>query len=259
MLQDIADNAELLFLIAVRIFALVETAPLLSGDGVSRIIKIGLAGFAAFAVYPWVRESGYPVPEGAVAYIGVIIGEAMIGIITGFFLTVIFSAFTTAGQFFSLQMGFSASETYDPLAQTEIPVVGQFLNLVAMFVFITSSGFQKLFIIGVSRSFSVMKVAHLLENRDDWYIYVAGSLSSLFGNALILAFPIFGTLLLISVTMGLFAKAAPQMNLLTESFPLAITTAFLVMASTMPYMIEAFSRLIEGGFSSIAMILGGGA
>ena len=47
----------------------------------------------------------------------------------------IFAVFQAAGQFFSLQMGFGASEVFDPLAQIEVPLMGQFLNLVGMLVF----------------------------------------------------------------------------------------------------------------------------
>jgi len=258
VLNELVADADLLFLIAVRVLALVETAPLLSGDGVPQAAKVTLAGFAAAAVFPWVKEAGYPVPGTLAAYVGAIVGEAMIGLIMGFFLTAVYSAFTTAGQFFSLQMGLSASETYDPLAQTEIPVVGQFMNLIAMFVFVTASGFQRLFVLGVGGSFRALKVADLLSRRDDWYAYVAGSMGSLFLNALVLSFPIFGTLLLVSVTMGLFSKAAPQMNLLTEGFPISIIVAFILMATSMPYMIEAFSSLIDTGFEGMALVLSGG-
>jgi flagellar biosynthetic protein FliR len=196
-------------------------------------------------------------PADAVGYIGAIVGEALIGIIIGFFLSTVFAAFTTAGQFFSLQMGFGASSTFDPLAQVEIPVVGQFMNLMAMFIFVSTSGFQRLFLLGVRGSFMSMRTGDLLSAKEDYFAYVAGSLGSLFQNALVLAFPIFGTLLLISVTMGLFSKAAPQMNLLTEGFPLAILTAFFLMATAMPFMVEAFSALIDGGFESVALIIGG--
>jgi len=258
VLASIVADADLFFLIAIRVLAMVETAPLLSGDGVPQVAKVGLAGFAAAAVFPWVKEAGYPLPETAGAFVALAVGEAMIGIIIGFFLTMVFSAFTTAGQFFSLQMGFGASEAYDPLAQIEIPVVGQFLNLVAMFVFVSASGFQRLFLIGVRGSFQAMKAADLLIRRDDFYAYVAGSLGALFQNALVLAFPIFGTLLLVSVTTGLLSKAAPQINLLSEGFPISILVAFFVMAVSMPYMIEAFSGLIDAGFDSVTRIIAGG-
>lgn len=259
MLGNLVADADLFFIIAVRVLALLETAPLLSGDGTPQVAKLGLAGFAAAAVFPWVKDAGYPVPADAVGYLGLIVGEAMIGVILGFFLTMVYAAFTTAGQFFSLQMGFGASETYDPLAQIEIPLVGQFLNLMAMFVFLTVGGFQKLFLVGVKGSFGAMRAADLLTRRDDWFAYVAGSLGSLFSNALVIAFPVFGTLLLVSVTMGLLSKAAPQMNLLTEGFPLAILVAFFLIATAMPYMIEAFSKIVDAGFGSITAVMAGGS
>jgi len=258
VLGEIVADADLFFIIAVRVLAMVETAPLLSGDGIPQVAKVGLAGFAAAAVFPWVKEAGYAMPSTGGAFVGVVMGEAMIGVIIGFFLTMVFNAFTTAGQFFSLQMGFGASETYDPLAQIEIPVVGQFLNLIAMFVFVSTSGFQRLFLIGVRGSFQAIRAVDLLSRRDDFMAYVVGSLGSLFPNPPILSFPIFGTLLLVSVTTGLLSKAAPQINLLSEGFPISILVAFFVMASAMPYMIEAFSSLIDVGFESVASILQGG-
>lgn len=257
MLNEIVAKADLFFIIAVRILAMIETAPLLSGDGIPQVAKVGLAGFAAAAVFPWVRDAGYPLPADPAGYLGAIVGEAMIGIIMGFFLTMVFSAFTTAGQFFSLQMGFGASETYDPLAQLEIPLIGQFMNLIAMFVFVSTSGFQRLFLLGVRGSFQAIRATDLLSRRADFLGYVAGSLGSLFQNSLILAFPIFGTLILVSVTTGLLSRAAPQINLLTEGFPISILVAFLLMATAMPFMIEAFSGLIDGGFTTIAAILSG--
>jgi flagellar biosynthetic protein FliR len=257
VLNELVGNADLFFIIAVRVLAMIETAPLLSGDGIPQVAKVGLAGFAAAAVFPWVRETGYQMPATAGGFVGLVVGEAMIGIIIGFFLTMIFNAFTTAGQFFSLQMGFGASETYDPLAQIEIPVIGQFMNLIAMFVFVTTSGFQRLFLIGVRGSFQAIRASDLLLRRADFFAYISGSLGSLFRNSLILAFPIFGTLLLVSVTTGLLSKAAPQINLLTEGFPISILVAFFLMATAMPYMIEAFSGLIDMGFESVTSILVG--
>ncbi|MEI6875565.1 MAG: flagellar biosynthetic protein FliR, partial [Spirochaetota bacterium] len=107
----------LFLLIAARILAMIEVAPLLSSDGVPQVAKIGLAGFAAAAVFPSVQASGYAVPNDGAAFALLLIGEAMIGLIMGFFLNALYSAFQAAGQLFSLQIGFGAMETYDPLAQ----------------------------------------------------------------------------------------------------------------------------------------------
>lgn len=247
----------LFLLIAVRVLALVETAPLLSGESVPQVAKIGLAGFAAAAVFPSVQASGYPIPNDGAAYAMLLVGEAMIGVIMGFFLTTLFSAFGMAGQFYSLQIGFGASETYDPLSEIEIPVMGQFLNLIAMFVFVATEGFQKLFIIGVQGSFRAMKAVDLVARREDIIQFLVKEVGALFIQSLVLSMPILGTLFIITVALGLLSKAAPQMNLMTEGFPINLIVTFVIMLSALPLMMEAFSRLIEAGFGDLARLVGG--
>jgi flagellar biosynthetic protein FliR len=179
----------------------------------------------------------------------------MIGIILGFFLNIIFAVFQVAGQFFSLQMGFGASQVFDPLAQIQIPLMGQFLNIAGMFTFLVISGAQKLLLVGVYRSFQSIRAVDLVAGRSYLLSLFLRSLGELFVNSLTIAFPILGTLLLVSVTMGLLAKAAPQMNLLMMGFPIAIGTALIVIAAATPFLIGAFSRLLEGGFEQLGSIL----
>lgn len=244
-------------LIAVRVLAMIEVAPLLSGQGVPQVAKIGLAGFAAAMVFPSVKAAGYPIPADGMAYGLLVVGEAMIGLIMGFFLSIVYSAFTTAGQFFSLQMGFGANETYDPLAEVELPIMGQFLNLIAMFVFVSTSGFQKLFLVGVKGSFMAMKATDLVTRRNDIIQYLVNASGALFQQALILAMPVLGTLFIVTVAMGLLSKAAPQMNFLTEGFPITLTVTYVILLSALPFMMEAFSHLIEASFDDLGILVGG--
>jgi flagellar biosynthetic protein FliR len=180
-----------------------------------------------------------------------IIGEGIIGIIIGFFLTIIFAAFSTAGQFFSLQMGFGASETFDPLSQIENPLMGQYLNLVAMLVFLTVGGFHELFLGGFWRSVQSINIAALTAGREPVVAMITAGLSRLFLDAMVISMPILGTLFLTSLATGLISKAAPQINILSEGFPISITVAFLLIMASLPFMTEAFSRVIDSGFSSI--------
>jgi flagellar biosynthetic protein FliR len=244
-------------LIAVRILAMVEVAPLLSGTGIPQVAKVGLAGFAAAVVFPSVKAAGYAVPDDGMAYALLIVGEAMIGLVMGFFLSIVYSAFTTAGQFFSLQIGFGASETFDALAEIELPLMGQFLNLIAMFIFVATSGFQRLFLIGVQGSFKAMRAIDLVSRRDDLVQFLLRSTGALFQQSLILAMPVLGTLFIVSVAMGLLSKAAPQMNLLTEGFPITLMVTFFILLSSLPFMMEAFSHLVDASFDDLGILVGG--
>lgn len=247
----------LFLLIAVRTIAMIEVAPLLSGSGVPQVAKIGLGGFAAAAVFQSVKAAGYATPADGAAYALLVVGEATIGLIMGFFLSIVYAAFITAGQFFSLQIGFGATETYDPLAEIEIPLMGQFLNLIAMFVFVSTEGFQRLFIIGVQGSFKAMRAIDLVTRRNDLVQFLLRATGALFEQALILSMPVLGTLFVLTIALGLLSKAAPQMNLLTEGLPISLAVTYVLLIASMPFMMEAFARLIEAGFTDLGTLVGG--
>lgn len=255
MLGELAENTAVFFLVFVRILALIQVAPLLNSSGIPYVAKIGLAGLSAFLVFPWMQGE-YPIPSTGLAYALLIVGETLVGIITGFILVLAYAAFQVAGQFFSLQMGFGASQVFDPMAQIQIPIMGQFLNLVAMFVFLVVGGFQKLFLSGVVQSFRAFRAVDLVLYREDLVEVLLRGLSRLFEYAMIIAFPILGTLFLVSLTMGLFAKAAPQMNLLMLGFPLAIGVAFLIIFLAMPFLVEVFSQVVEQSFETLYRVFG---
>ncbi|MDR2020752.1 MAG: flagellar biosynthetic protein FliR [Treponema sp.] len=256
ILNELLAAAPVFLLIAVRALAMVETAPLLSSNDHPQVVKIALAGFAAYAVFPSARAAGWGTgfyeltAQGPfnLSFLLLLIGEGLIGIIIGFFITIVFSAFSTAGQFFSLQMGFGASVTFDPLAQVENPLMGQYLNLVAMLVFLSAGGFSELFLGGFWRSIQSVNVFSLISGREKAIGMLLSSLSRLFLDAIIISLPILGTLFLTSLATGLISKAAPQINILTEGFPISITVAFVLILGTLPFMVEAFSRVVEAGF-----------
>jgi len=281
VLQNILAYGPVFLLIAARALAMIETAPLLSSSAVPQVAKLALAGFTAFAVMPTaavfaveataagmagvsgVGAATLPGPGGvaflsdlrfepfSLRFILLLLGEGVIGVILGFYLMLIFAAFSTAGQFFSLQMGFGASETFDPLAQIENPLMGQYLNLVSMLVFLTIGGFRELFLGGFWRSVQSLSVASLVAGREPVISMMASGLSRLFLDAIVISLPILGTLFLTSLATGLISKAAPQINILSEGFPISILTAFLLIYASMPFLTEAFARVIDSGFANL--------
>jgi flagellar biosynthetic protein FliR len=246
------DAAPLFLLLAVRALALIETSPLLSSESNPQVARVALAGFAAYAVFPATQAIDTRGMElFSFGFLLLLAGEAVIGVIMGFFITMIFSAFSTAGQFFSLPMGFSAAETLDPLSQTENPLMGQYLNLVAMMVFLSMNGFRELFLGGFWRSVQSINVASLAAGREAVTGMLLSGLARLFLDAMVISLPILGTLFLISLATGLVSKAAPQINILTEGFPLSIMVAFMLILATLPFMVQAFGRVIDSGFETL--------
>ena len=256
MLNEILSQAPVFLLIFARIFAMLLVLPMFSMRSASRVAKVALAGYMAFFIFgtcdlsyylPYIAQDG----SFSMEYFLILIGEVLIGIILGFFITMIFSAFSTAGQFLAFQMGFSATSSYDSLSQVENPLMGQFFNLIAMLVFMQTHWFQKLFLQGLVTSFSSLNAISIVQSTESIVKFVMSGLSSLFVDALVISLPVMGSLFLISICTGLLTKAAPQMNLLSEGFPIMIMLAFAIIAFVLPDIIDFFVRSFEKGFADL--------
>ena len=235
--------------------AMFMTLPLFSTRSVSTVAKVALAGYVAFLVLPTAFGGGYQGMDSIYAvstlqYVLLLVGEGILGITSGFFITMLFAAFSSAGQFFSFQMGLSAAEAYDALSQVENPLMGQLLNLIAMLLFLTTEGFQQIFLHGMVESLQSMNAMSLVvaESRTAFLQLLLEGLTGLFFNAMMIALPLTGTFFLVSVSMGLLSKAAPQMNLLSEGIPLTMLLGFLLLFLVLGPMCDLFIRLFDGAF-----------
>ena len=256
MINSIINQAPLFLLIFARTSGLIFTLPLLSTRTVSRIAKIALAGYMSFILIPSAVFSSYGfyvTGDGvfSIYYIFLLIGEVMIGVIIGFFVSMIFAAFSTAGQFFAFQMGFSAASAFDSLSQVENPLMGQYFNFIGILVFLQNQWFQKIFIRGLSKSLNSLNAISLVENREGIVKFLLKGLTNLFSDALVISLPIIGTLLLITVCTGLLSKAAPQMNLLSEGFPIMLIVSFIILFFLIPFLCSFFVRAFNTGFSDL--------
>ena len=256
MLDSILQKAPVYLLVFVRCFALIMTLPMFSMRAASRVAKVAIAGYMAFFIFGNIDTSVYAPYIGSegsssMIYILLLVGEGLIGIIMGFYISIIFAAFSAAGQFLAFQMGLSAASSYDALSQVENPLMGQFFNLVAMLIFMQTHWFQRLFLGGLVTSFSSLSALSIATANEKLARFMISGLTGLFSDALIIALPVMGTLFLITVCTGLLTKAAPQMNLLSEGFPIMILVAFTIIAFAMPSIIDFFVRSFNNGFSDL--------
>ncbi len=267
MINEVVNAAPLFLLVCARSAGLIFTLPLFSMRTISRTAKIALIGYMSYLMMGVADFSAYGdviAMDGAFSlyYAMLVLGEAMIGVIMGFYVSIIFAAFSTAAQFFAFQMGFSASAVYDSLSQVENPLLGQFFNFAAILIFLQNHWFQKLFLKGLMGSLASLNVFELVSGREVLVKFLLRGLTNLFADAFIIALPIMGTLVLITVCTGLLSKAAPQMNLLSEGFPVMILLAFFLLVMVFQPLSDFFMRSISSGLTDLVHLLidvGGGA
>ena len=260
MINEVVESAPIFLLVAARSAGLVFTLPLFSMRTVSRTAKIAFIGYISYLLMGFADFSAYSLYIGddgafSLMYLLLVLGEGLIGVIIGFYVSIIFAAFSTAAQFFAFQMGFSAASTYDQLSQVENPLLGQFFNFASVLIFLQIKWFQKIFLQGLTYTVQNLTVFGMIEHKEKLVSFLLSGLSKLFADAFVIALPIMGTLVLITVCTGLLSKAAPQMNLLSEGFPIMILLSFGILVAIFPHLLDFFSRSFSTGITELLNLL----
>ncbi|HBD94590.1 MAG: flagellar biosynthetic protein FliR [Spirochaetes bacterium GWF1_31_7] len=244
-------NFSKFMLVFSRIMGLYFTSNFFSSKSIPNQVKLGLVFFTTAIMYPMVSEYMGVVPDNMIAYSFRAMAEGIIGVSIGFAISISFTVFQLAGQFFTVQMGFGASEVFDPMSQISLPLMGQYIYMIFTLVFMILNG-PALIINAIYNSFQMINFHDLISiSLIQSKFGLVTLFSDLFYTALKISLPMIGALLMVSITMGLLAKAAPQMNLLMIGFPISISVGFIILLFMTPILINLIVNLIDFVFNII--------
>ena len=251
MLEFFAFNFQKFMLVFSRIMGLVFIVPFFSSETITDQAKLGVCFFITAVIFPLVYPHLPPIPTSMIEYVLLAIIEGLIGVIIGFCINISFAVYQLAGQYFTVQMGFGASEVFDPFSEVSLPLMGQYLYLLAILVFLSLNG-PLMIINEIYLSFEMIKTASFI--KDSVMLETFGLVASfikMFVIAMKISLPIIGALLLTTVAMGLLSKAAPQMNLLMIGFPISIAVGFIILLFILPDLISYFGDYMDEMFKDV--------
>lgn len=225
-----------------RILALVASSPLLGARGIPATVKIGMAFALTVVVAPVIG----PMPAVQVASaqgLFILIQQLMIGVAMGMAMRVVFSAIEMAGHIIGLQMGLGFATFFDPQNSAQIPVLGQFLGLVAMLLFLAVNG--HLMMIGaLVESFRVLPVGLHPLSGEGWRTLALWG-GEVFRGGVLISLPVVAVLMMTNTALAVLTRAAPQLNLFAVGFPLTLAVGFIVIAFSMSFFFPVFNGMFE--------------
>jgi len=232
-------------LVLSRVAGIFAALPVFGATMLSLRIKVVIVVMITLACYPGLAITPPEMPSD-VFTLGLLAGrEIMVGVTLAFITKIIFSAVEFSGQIIGLQMGFTMSSILDPALgnQTQIMAVMQTLLATLMFL---SMNIHHLFISTIVDSFRIIPLGGWHLNREIIMFLIKGT-SEILVLGVRLAAPVMVALLLTSVTLGIMARAFPQMNIFMVSMPLNIGIGFIVLGLTLPI----FFHVLEVSFGSV--------
>ena len=244
-----------LFSILLRLSIILFMLPVFSTVPVPSAVKVCICVALALMFMPAVRGTTPPLPLDASRLIPVVMGELFFGAVFALSLVLVFGAFQVAGELISFEMGFGFAQVADPETGAEVPVLGIWCELTAMMIFLGLNGHHAVLRV-FAESFKTLPVGTFTIDPA-LYGRVLSLSASLFVLAIKLAAPVMAVLLLIQLGFGLMAKFAPQLNVLTTSFPVTIAVGFLFLGLAVLLWGDLAGRFFAETFLHLGKMISG--
>jgi flagellar biosynthetic protein FliR len=233
-------------LVLSRVAGIFSAIPVFGGRTIPLHVKVVIIMMITLVCFPALSITAPVIPTDAFTLALLVMREVMVGITLGFVTRIIFSAVEFSGQIIGMQMGFTISSIIDPSQGTQTQIMSVMQTLLATLLFL-SMNIHHLFIRTIVDSFRIVPLGAWQMNAEIISFLVKGT-SEIFILGIRLAAPVMVALLLVSVTLGIMARAFPQMNIFMISMPLNIGIGFIVLGLTL----TIFFHVLTAAFGSVA-------
>lgn len=212
-------------------------------------LAVGMAGLSAV---PFQLP-----PDGVTSVPGIVLvlGEIMAGVALGFAVQIGFSAALLAGETIGNTMGLGFASMIDPHSGSSSPALGQFLSIVATFLFLAIGGHLTLATIIVDSYRALPVGAAMPASSSIRGLVMFGG--DVFAAGLSIALPVGFALILVQIVMGMLSRSAPAMNLFAVGLPATLLAGLVLMAIAAPNMGEGITTSINAGLAEAKLIAAG--
>jgi flagellar biosynthetic protein FliR len=241
------DQIQYYLLMFVRVITMMALLPIFGASYVPVQLKAAFGLLFTSVLFSVHLASGLPAFPGEFSlglFSLLVIKEALVGLAVGFASTFLFSAVQFAGRLVDTEMGFGFVEVIDPTTEEMTTVLGQFQVIVFTILFLLING-HYFMLITVQKSFELIPLFAANFPAGQMSDHFTSMTASIFVLGLKLAAPIFATLLLTEIAMGIVARTVPQMNIFFVGLPLKIFVGIGTMLIVLPMLASLFRRMSE--------------
>ncbi|OGC04893.1 flagellar biosynthetic protein FliR [candidate division WOR-1 bacterium RIFOXYA12_FULL_43_27] len=241
-------------LMLARVGGLFVEAPLFNSRSIPVFLKVGIAVWFTASIW-FVSPVTDTLPFSLFDFMLRLVNEAAIGFLIGFILNILFLALQAAGEIIDMQMGLSVASALDPVFGAVISVVGRFIFMTALFIFLIFNG-HHLILTALQQSFTMIPAGKLANWTSPGLITEMIELGKmLWLTAIKIAGPVVLVIFLSDFAFGIVSRVAPQVNVFMLGFQVKPSLGLLTILFTFPLFIKQISKLLETSAEKILTVL----
>ena len=246
----ILGSADYFILLLLRVGGLVFSSPIFGRINIPQIAKIGLIvaiTYLFFTIFPQTVALEY---SSLIGFMLICASELLLGIALAFVTNLFFSITTfTAGQLIDMQIGFGIVNVYDIQNNTQIPMMGNILNLMLLILFFSVNGHLRL-IDMVYLTVDNMPIGTLVISPNMGRVALE-IFTRAFLLGVMMALPILASGLTLEIAFGVLMRAVPQIHMFVVGVPLKMVVGIIIFVFTLPVFANFSDRIFGEMFRSI--------
>ena len=244
-----SGNVIAFLLLFFRFGGLFITAPIFSHTTIPMKFKVAMAFFFFVIFFSSVPPLSIPITIPSVVL--AILSELLFGLVIGLILQIAYNVITFAGGIISFMMGFSMATAIDPQNGVSMPIVSQFLSLLALMV-LFSLDMHHWLILYIDKSLHHLPLGGFLLTQH-MVSYTMQAAAHMFLVGFLIAFPVVALSLLADLIFGMLMKTMPQFNLLVIGFPIKIMVAFVILIATLASVMMLLKGEVVNAFNGLEL------
>ncbi len=249
-----AEKFVIFILVFIRMLSMFLTAPLYGNNGIPAQLKIWGAAAVAFVIYPLIAAGSPSISLDLGSLIVLALQEIVVGSVIGFSLGILFDGVTYAGEILGIAMGLSISSVIDPQNGVNVPVIGQFEYIVAVFIFLLLNGHLYL-LQAVKMSYNAVPISGLKVSGSAVNLIV-NMTGMVFVAAIKIGAPVIVSLFLTDVLLGIISRMVPQVNVFFVGMPLSVGIGLFMLMASLPFFVVVFEKLLNTFESEVVQLIG---
>lgn len=247
-------NINLYVLILTRVSGIFIISPVLGRNNLPLMMKIAISALTAFVLVPVISTTTIVEHNTLFELFFDTIGEFLLGIIIGFICFLYFSSLYLAGTIIDTQMGFGMVNVMDPQTNSQIPIMGNYYNIIITLIFLAVNG-HHLIIRGLVYSFEILPIGFTYSINGDFIAKIIAIMSETFMLAFRFSAPVLIMIFLANVLLGILARTMPQMNVFIVGLPLKILVGLFTVIITLQFLLPFSEELFEKMYSALYDII----
>jgi len=220
------QDFEVFLLILVRITAFIFVAPFFSLKDVPQKVKVGFSLFFSIILFQTLPTAVIDY-QGIIGYTGLLVSEALVGLIIGFFTNISYYILSFAGQMIDMEIGFSMVNELDPTSNIQTTITSNFYSYLVLLMMMLTNLHHYL-IIAMVDAFQVIPVGAATINPN-MYLLMLKFMKDYFIIGFRIVLPVFAVMLMLNAILGILAKVAPQMNMFVIGMQLKVLVGLFVL------------------------------